>query len=173
MDIKELKLYTKKLDSYTSSEIDELELMSDKELDEFQYEIECGTDNTSDWDRVRAILTLRSKNHKWEVYTNQMKEEARHWKDDYYRMHAKYLDKERIADEIGVENRKMKSITKEENYLVMPMNLDYLNSIEKHYGELIEENARLIHFKEIATKYLTDEQLLQIEDEMDNIKETD
>lgn len=50
---------------------------------------------------------------------------------------------------------------------------EYLISIEKDYGQLINEHAELVHFKDVATKHLTEEQLLKIEDEIENVPDTD
>lgn len=53
------------------------------------------------------------------------------------------------------------------------LSLEELKRIADEYGNLVCENADLEHFKEVATKYLTDEQLEDIEEEMNDIPETD
>lgn len=47
---------------------------------------------------------------------------------------------------------------------------EYLDK-ESVYEQLIHENADLINFKESAKKVLTEDQLLDIEDEMNNVPE--
>lgn len=59
MDINELKKYTKNLDSYTAREVEELTFMTIEEFEKYQYEIEHDTGNTSTWDDIRAIFTLK------------------------------------------------------------------------------------------------------------------
>lgn len=43
---------------------------------------------------------------------------------------------------------------------------------DKNYGDLVHEHADLRHFKEVALKHLTKEQLEEIEDEMENIPDS-
>lgn len=104
MEIKELKLYTKNLDSYDAEQVDELEPMTDKELDEFQHEIEHGTGMTSDWDAARAIITFRKLIRDWEVYANQMKDSRDHWHDLYNQsqgvVHDCRMEIEKLENEI-------------------------------------------------------------------------
>jgi hypothetical protein len=61
MDVKEFKKYTNNLDAYTAGEVDEFEPMTDEELDEYQRELEFDTGNLSDWDHIRAIITLKKR----------------------------------------------------------------------------------------------------------------
>lgn len=60
MDIKEFKKYTRNLDEYTAYDIDSFEFMTDKELEEYQNELEVmGGGNLSDYDHLRAVITFR------------------------------------------------------------------------------------------------------------------
>jgi F0F1-type ATP synthase delta subunit len=49
---------------------------------------------------------------------------------------------------------------------------DELKNVADDYEKLIHEHAHLVHFKEVATKHLTTEQLESIEEEMNDIPET-
>ena len=61
MDIKELKKYTRHLRAFTAQEVDCLELMTDDELDLYEHELMFDSGNLSEWDHVRALITLKSK----------------------------------------------------------------------------------------------------------------
>lgn len=52
------------------------------------------------------------------------------------------------------------------------LSLEDLKYIADEYAKLVNEHADLLHFKEVAMKHLTDEQLEKIVDEMENIPET-
>ena len=51
--------------------------------------------------------------NEFEVYANQMKELSEQWKDDYYRMYAKFLSTSNKASELEIENNKLKNKLKE------------------------------------------------------------
>lgn len=66
MDIKEFKKYTNNLDQYSADEVDSFEVMNDKELEEYQREVEFDTGNYSDYDHIRAIITFKKKLEFWQ-----------------------------------------------------------------------------------------------------------
>lgn len=59
MDIKDFRKYARNLSYYAVSDVDEFTFMTNKELDEYQDEVEQDTGNTSNWDDCRAIITFR------------------------------------------------------------------------------------------------------------------
>ncbi|MGX7596320.1 hypothetical protein ACWNS2_13895 [Planococcus plakortidis] len=66
---------------------------------------------------------------------------------------------------------------KEHDFFTTVQYEDYLWLIEQaeiasNYGSLVMEHADLFHFKQIAEKHLTAEQLESIQEEMENIPET-
>lgn len=61
MEIKEFKQYTNNLNQYSASEIDEFAFMTEAELDSYQSELEYDSGNLSDWDHLRAFITLKKK----------------------------------------------------------------------------------------------------------------
>lgn len=61
MEISEFKKYTKNLDAYSASEVEELKPMTVEELESYQYELDHDTGNTSTWDDIRAIVTLKKQ----------------------------------------------------------------------------------------------------------------
>lgn len=61
MDIKEFKKYTNHLDLYGADDVDSFELMTDEELDDYQYEVESDSGNLSSWDHIRATITLKKR----------------------------------------------------------------------------------------------------------------
>lgn len=65
MDIKEFKKYTSNLDAYTVSDVDELTVMTEKEFEQYQYELDHDTGNLSQWDHIRAIVTLKREIEEW------------------------------------------------------------------------------------------------------------
>lgn len=75
MDISLLKKYTKNLCAYTAEEVDELEFMTDDELEAYQNDIEKDTGNHSDYDSIRAIITLRHRVAVLEEFVMQNMEE--------------------------------------------------------------------------------------------------
>lgn len=48
-----------------------------------------------------------------------------------------------------------------------------LKFVERDYGIIISEHAELFHFKQIAEKFLTAEQLEEIQEDLEDIPETD
>lgn len=52
------------------------------------------------------------------------------------------------------------------------LSIDELKYVANLYEKMIDEHADLVQFKEIATRYLTDEQLENIEEETNDIPET-
>lgn len=65
LDINEFEKYTKNLDAYSISEVKELTVMTEDEFEQYQYELDHATGNLSDWDNVRAIITLKSQIEEW------------------------------------------------------------------------------------------------------------
>lgn len=61
MDINEFKKYTIDLSQFTAADVDEFTLMRSDELDEYQTELERDSGNLSDWDHLRAFITLKAK----------------------------------------------------------------------------------------------------------------
>lgn len=59
MELEEFKRYINNLDQYTAAEVDSFELMTGEELNAYQHELEIDSGNLSDWDHLRAIITLR------------------------------------------------------------------------------------------------------------------
>lgn len=59
MELKEFKNYTKNLDAYTAQEVEEMEPMTNEELESYQRELEYDGGNLSNWDHVRALITLK------------------------------------------------------------------------------------------------------------------
>lgn len=65
MDISEFKKYTTNLNAYTLSDVDELTVMTEKEFEHYQYEFDHDTGNLSDWDHLRASVTLKRQIEDW------------------------------------------------------------------------------------------------------------
>lgn len=61
MELDEFKKYTKNLDAYTAAEVEELIPMTSNELEAYQYELEYDGGNLSNWDNVRALITLKKQ----------------------------------------------------------------------------------------------------------------
>lgn len=61
MELHEFKKYARNLNEFSVDEMQDLELMSDEELDWYQDELERGTGNLSDYHHLRVLFTLRSK----------------------------------------------------------------------------------------------------------------
>jgi hypothetical protein len=61
MEISEFKKYTKNLDAYSASEIEELSSMTVDELEKYQYDLDYDTGNLSTWDNIRAVVTLKKQ----------------------------------------------------------------------------------------------------------------
>lgn len=72
MDIKEFKQYTNNLDAYSASDIDKLTPMTDEELENYQYELDNDTGNTSTWDDARAFYTLKMRNKELESQLSEL-----------------------------------------------------------------------------------------------------
>jgi hypothetical protein len=72
MEFKEFKNYTKNTHAYTASEVEELEPMTDIELEQYQYELDEETGNLSNWDHIRAIITLKKKNKELESQISEL-----------------------------------------------------------------------------------------------------
>ena len=51
------------------------------------------------------------------------------------------------------------------------LSLEDLKNVAEEYAKLVNEHAELFHFKEVAKKYLTAEQLEEIENELEDIPE--
>lgn len=52
------------------------------------------------------------------------------------------------------------------------LSIEELKHIADMYEKMVHEHADLLHFKEVASKHLTEEQLESIEEEMNDIPET-
>lgn len=52
------------------------------------------------------------------------------------------------------------------------LSIDELKNIADLYEKMVHEHADLVHFKEVASKHLTDEQMEIIEEEMNDTPET-
>lgn len=61
MELKEFKQYTKNLYLYDAEQVDSFEAMTDEELDDYQNELERDTGNLSEWDHIRAHITLKKR----------------------------------------------------------------------------------------------------------------
>lgn len=61
LTIDEFKKYVIDLNRFTAAEVDEFTLMRSDELDEYQTELERDSGNLSDWDHLRAFITLKAK----------------------------------------------------------------------------------------------------------------
>lgn len=61
MKFEQFKKLAMDIDAFQPSEIEEFELMTDKELDKYQFELESCSGNLSDWDHTRAFFTLKYK----------------------------------------------------------------------------------------------------------------
>lgn len=83
MDIKELKEYTKNIECYDDYQINKIEVMTQKELEYVQHEIEHGTGSLSDWDMVRTIITFKKQIKDLEEYAYNLKEIRDVWKSKY------------------------------------------------------------------------------------------
>lgn len=60
MEIKEFKKYTNNLNEFSADEVDEFEFMRIDELESYQDELERDTGNLSNWDHIRAFITLKA-----------------------------------------------------------------------------------------------------------------
>lgn len=88
MEISELRLYNKSLDSYTALDVEELEPMTDNELDDYQYEIENDTGNTSVWDDTRAIISFRKQIYERDLEIKRLRSEIAHLRDSGLHVNA-------------------------------------------------------------------------------------
>jgi hypothetical protein len=61
MELSEFKKYANNIDAFDPSEIDEFEFMTEEELDNYQREVEGCTGNLSDYDHIKAFLTMKQK----------------------------------------------------------------------------------------------------------------
>ncbi len=61
MEIKDFKKYTNNLSAFTADDVEGFELMSDKEIEEYQVLLEEDTGELSDWDHIRAFYTMKDK----------------------------------------------------------------------------------------------------------------
>ena len=72
MDIKEFKNLTKNINEYSADEVDMFNFMTDEELEQYQYDLDCDTGNLSNWDDVRAFYTLKNKAERYEKALEQI-----------------------------------------------------------------------------------------------------
>ena len=84
MDIQELKKLTLNLDAYTAADVLELEVMTEEELSQYQYEIEHDTGNQSTWDAIRAIITLKKRFVDLEAEIKTVHSILESYQDKYY-----------------------------------------------------------------------------------------
>ncbi len=61
MEIKDFKKYTNNLSAFTADDVEGFELMSDRELQEYQIVLEDDPDELSQWDHIRAFYTMKDK----------------------------------------------------------------------------------------------------------------
>lgn len=60
MELKEFKEYTTNLHEHSADQVDDFEFMSNDELESYQDELERDTGNLSDWDHIRAFITMKA-----------------------------------------------------------------------------------------------------------------
>jgi hypothetical protein len=65
MDANEFKKYTKNLNAYTLQDVEDLKIMTENELESYQYELENESGNLSEWDHLRALFTLKHQIEQW------------------------------------------------------------------------------------------------------------
>lgn len=61
MEINKFMKLTGNPDAYNAREVAKLELMTEDELSDYQYELEMDSGNLSDWDHIRAVITFKDK----------------------------------------------------------------------------------------------------------------
>ena len=118
---------------------------------------------------------MENKIKEWEFYIKELKSELDFFKTNYFKINSDIESKLMRIRELENENINLKQTINAMNSLHSEgsIDLDYLISIEKSYGELICENASLIQFKEIAVEnVLTKKQLSEIYDIIENIPDT-
>lgn len=61
MEISEFRKYINYIDEYRPSDIEDFKFMTDDELYEYQDELEFDNGNLSNWDHIRAFITMKKK----------------------------------------------------------------------------------------------------------------
>lgn len=61
MELKEFKKYIFHLDEFSASEVDDFEFMNNDELEEYQNNLEIDAGCLSEWDHLRAFITLKMR----------------------------------------------------------------------------------------------------------------
>jgi hypothetical protein len=59
MEIKEFEKYARNLGEFSAADVKDFTTMTNAELDEYQDELEQDTGNLSDWDHIRAFITMK------------------------------------------------------------------------------------------------------------------